>query len=36
MTTIQLVKLIIKVKHKKEIAKLLNNYRITIKRSKYC
>lgn len=36
MSTIQLVKLIINAHTKKEIIKLLNTNRNTVKKSKYC
>lgn len=36
MSTIQLVKLILNAHNKREIIKLLNTNRITIKKSKYC
>ena len=36
MSTIQLVKLILNANTKKEIIKLLNTNRTTIKKSKYC
>lgn len=36
MTTIQLIKIIIKAQNKKEIIRLLNTNRVPIKKSKYC
>ena len=36
MTNIQLINLIISAKDKKKIIRILNKYRISIEKSKYC